>query len=55
MTPSGRLFCAAITTVLVVSLEYMVPLAPVGLAGNGLSTKPLGRVKVNLPSSIETF
>src|SRR5471032_2454459 len=55
LTPSGMLFSAAITTVVVVSLLYRVPLATVGLAGSGLAMKPLGRVKVNLPPSIETF
>ncbi|MNN30595.1 hypothetical protein D3C81_1442490 [compost metagenome] len=55
LTPLGRVFSAAITTVLVVSLLYRVPLAPSGLAGSGLAMKPLGRLKVNLSPSIETL
>ncbi|MNP53893.1 hypothetical protein D3C76_1484080 [compost metagenome] len=34
---------------------YIVPLAPFGLVGNGLAMKPFGKLKMNLPPSIETL
>ncbi|MNE88362.1 hypothetical protein D3C80_1856660 [compost metagenome] len=53
-------FSAAITTVLLVALLYIVPVAPAvpwatSPAGSGVAVKPLGKVKVNLPPSIDTF